>query len=100
MKNNSLNIVQVVRLTGSNVVCKENTYLIEVILVSDGGGVGDALLYNGQTTGGDKAIDLSVLQGSTLHLSFNRPIPFINGMYLAIGSNVTSCTLVIASVED
>lgn len=59
-------------------------------LCSDGGGIADAVVYDGSSAKGDRKIDLRVIDDDMRPLMFNPPLYFARGIFVDVGSNVDS----------
>lgn len=86
------------RLTGDRVVNSGPVFLFGVQIVSDGGGVADIGVYDGQNTSGEQVLDLTAASGETYAENFIPPIYFSQGLYIDVGDNVTSVTVRYLSV--
>jgi len=78
------------RFTGSNKVslapCKVGT----VIITSDGQGVTDVTLYDGESTDDPVLAELKGPDNTSKMIHFQPPLLTHRGLYLDVGSNVTS----------
>ena len=59
-------------------------------LVASSGGAATAIVRDGHDTGGEAKIYLAALTSATDRAFFNPPIYFKKGLYVDVGSNVTS----------
>ena len=63
-------------------------------LVSDGVGVADLTLKDGESPDGETIVILRVLQNDTRHMVYPVPLEVFNGLYVDIGSNVEGLLVV------
>jgi len=78
------------RVTADTLINPGPAYVIAVHLVAAAGGAATALIYNGHGTGGEAKIDLSAPPSSSDPRLFWPPLYFDKGIYIDVGSNVTS----------
>ena len=74
--------------------------LIGVSVCGAAGGVGTASLSDGLAANAVKRFDFSTLASTTHAQEFHPPIKFRQGLYLVIGSNVTSVTVRYVPIKD
>lgn len=63
--------------------------LFSVTLTSDAVGVADITLYNGASNAEETKLVIGAASGDTRQVSFNPPLFFDKGLYVAKGSNVS-----------
>lgn len=85
--------VESLRTTGDALLCLSPCILLHVALVSDDVGVATAIIYDGNSTAGKHKYDLSAVKGGLDIRDFWPGSYFRNGIYVDIGSNVTSLTV-------
>ena len=82
------------RLITDDAIVEQGTCLLVALSVcSDGGGVGDAQVYDGTHSAGKKILDVSIKDGGIEAPHFIPPILCQQGLYVVIGSNITSVTI-------
>lgn len=74
--------------------------LLGVSVCGAAAGVGTASLSDGIAANAVKAFDFSTLASTTHNQEFHPPIRFRQGLYLVIGSNVTSVTVRYVPIRD
>lgn len=78
------------RVTADSLICPEPCFLVSVCLVANATGASTAVIRDGHNTGGEAVIDLAALTSSKDNRSYNPPLFFKKGLYVDVGSNVTS----------
>lgn len=78
------------RVVADSLVSPEPCFLISVSLVSSAVGVSTAVIRNGHNTDAEAVIDLAALASAVDDRHYNPPMPFTKGLYIDVGSNVTS----------
>ena len=68
----------------------EKGYLVDAILSAAAGGASTVTIYDGHNTSGKVLVILSCVASTKDHLNPREPIPFENGLYVDVGSNVAS----------
>jgi hypothetical protein len=86
--------VSFVRTSADRLVTHAEGFLISAHLSSDGVGVATAVIYDGDNTQGDIIRDLAAMQGGNDNFCPPVAIPFNKGLYIDVGSNVASVTVV------
>ena len=71
-------------------VCNRPVFLYAAHLVAGTGGVATAVIKDGHDTGGEAVVDLAALTSSCDARRFDPPIYLKKGLYVDVGSNVTS----------
>ena len=71
-------------------VCNRPCFLYAAHLVAGSGGAATAVIRDGHDTGGETVVDLAALTSSNDPRKFDPPIYFKKGLYVDVGSNVTS----------
>lgn len=92
--------LQRVRTTADLKVSPSPVDLFAVQIVSDGVGAADAKLIDGHNDGGENVMDLACAQGSSWSQFFPCPVPFNKGLFIDIGSNVTSVFVLIGTERE
>lgn len=87
-------------LTGSQVISPSPTTVVSVAVTSDGGGVADITLYNGESTNDDRLIKLKAGNDSTRSIRFSFGLYLSKGLYVDVGSNVESVLIVYDSQPE
>jgi len=78
------------RVTVDTEVTGSPALIYSLTLCSDGGGIADAVVYDGGSNKGDRKIDLRVIDDDMRPLFFDPPLYFARGIYVDVGSNVES----------
>ncbi len=78
------------RVVADKKVCNRPCFLYAAHLVAGAGGAATAVIRDGHDTGGEAVVDLAALTSSNDPRRFDPPIFFKKGLYVDIGSNVTS----------
>lgn len=78
------------RVTADKIVCHSPCYLLNVTLSSNSSGIATAVLYDGNSAGGRRMIDLTVNDDVLIPWSIFHPIFFAQGLFVETGSNVLS----------
>lgn len=86
-------LLQVERVTADRVVHYGPALIFAVAIASDGGGDADADLYDGQSADGKKLFDLYAVDEAFAQLTFPAPVPMQQGIYVDIGTNCESVTI-------
>lgn len=71
-------------------ICNRPVFLYAAHLVASAGGVATAVIRDGHDTGGEPVVDLAALTSSCDPRRFDPPLYFKKGLYVDVGSNVTS----------
>lgn len=77
-----------VRVTNDQVVCTAPGYIGCIIIVSNGSGVADATVYDGESTGDPQILKVLAADDSLQVVRFQPPLKTLRGIYIDIGSNV------------
>ncbi len=77
-------------VTADKKVCNRPCFLYAAQLVGGTGGVSTAVIRDGHDTGGDSAVDLGATTSGNDSRNFDPPIYLKKGLYVDVGSNVTS----------
>lgn len=88
------------RLTGSSVVCNTPALIADILISNGTGGVGLSKLYDGSSTAGDQKADFNTLQSTTFQYWFDPPMWMNRGIYIEVGTNVTSITVRYKSFRE
>lgn len=78
------------RVTADSVLSRKACFVHGVHLTGSSGGASTATVYNGESTGDDVKIDLSCATSGRDNKRFAPPLYFDKGLYVDVGSNVTS----------
>lgn len=78
------------RVTVDKKVCNRPCFLYAAHLVADTVGAATAVIRDGHDTGGEAVVDLATLTSSNDPRRFDPPIYLKKGLYVDVGSNVTS----------
>lgn len=81
-------------------VCNGPCFLYGAALVSTTGGASTAVIRDGHDTSGDPAVDLAALTSSNDPRMFDPPIYLKKGLFVDIGSNVTSVLVHFLRARD
>ena len=71
-------------------VCNRPCFLYAAHLVATTGGAATTVIRDGHDTGGETVVDLAALTSSNDPRKFDPPIFLKKGLYIDVGSNVTS----------
>lgn len=74
-------------------VSKYPCFLFSISIASNGSGVADAEVYNGQNTNGVRLLGLRCADNDEKHRLFVPPVYFNRGLYLDIVDNVEAVTV-------
>ena len=88
------------RVTASRQVVLTPSWLYSAVLVSDDAGRADAAIYDGHNTGEEVKVDITALDGDTKQLTFYPPLFMKKGIYVSVGSHVTSVVVQYSSVAE
>ena len=75
-------------------------YLIAARLAAGTGGAATANIYDGHSTNEEAKINLAAITSGNDNFCPSIPMPFTKGLYLDVGNNVTSVTLVYLSLSE
>jgi hypothetical protein len=78
------------RVTADGQIARGPVDLWGFILTGDGVGVADVALYDGANTSGRAVLDLWASTVESKVVLLPRPMPLEDGLYIDVGSNVTS----------
>lgn len=87
------------RITGDQLVSRQAALVFGVWLVAGSGGAATAAVYDGESTNDDRKIDLSCVATGHDNKRYNPPAYFEKGIYVDVGSNVTSVVVQWMSAE-
>jgi hypothetical protein len=82
--------VRTERMAADRYVNPGPCYLFSATLVSTSAGVSTASIYDGAGTGGERKVDLSAYADGSDPRSWYPPLVFNQGLYIDVGSNVSS----------
>lgn len=86
------------RVTADQVVCPTPCLLYMAHLAGGSGGASTAVIRDGHSTSADAVIDLAAPASGMDFVSFDPPILLKKGLYVDVGSNVTSVLVQYLSV--
>lgn len=89
--------VKTVRVSTDQRLSEQFCFLVSAHLVADAVGAATAVIYNGYQTDPEKVIDLGCPVSGNDSFSPCLPVPCPKGLYVDVGSNVTS--VVISYIE-
>ena len=78
------------RVTADSLISPEPCFLLSVCLVADTVGAATAVIRDGHNTSGEAVINLAALTSSKDDRYYGNPLFFKTGLYVDVGSNVTS----------
>lgn len=78
------------RITADSLVSPKPCFVFSVSLVADAVGAATAVIRDGHNTGAEAVIDLAALTSSVDDRNYDPPFYFEKGLYVDVGSNVTS----------
>lgn len=88
------------RVASSRAVSHVPALLFSVTVTSDNGGNGTATVYDGSSVEGDQKVDVAVLDGDTKHLEYDPPLRMRRGIYVTVGSHITSVQVRFAMFRE
>lgn len=87
------------RIEADAIICPGPCYIFGVELTASAVGAATAILYNGLNALGPKFVDLSCVLSTKDHREYGQPRFLDKGLFIAVGSNVTSVTVCILSIN-
>lgn len=89
-----------IHITKSQVVSPSPVMLSYVVLTSDGGGVADITIYDGESSNDDKLVTLKAASDGTSRLRFGYDLVTRKGLYIEIGSNVEGVLVIYSTNQE
>lgn len=87
-------------VTADKKVCNGPCFLYGAALVANTGGASTAVIRDGHDTSGEPVVDLACLTSSNDPRMFNPPIYLKRGLFVDVGSNVTSVMVHFLRARD
>lgn len=87
------------RVTADTVVHRGPALVFSLTIHSNGEGEADADVYDGFSSGGRKKQDLYCVDEAMAQLTFNPPVPYNQGIFIDIGTNCESVTVLYLPVQ-
>lgn len=87
-------------LTGSRIICKTPGYLVYAKMNGAAGATTTVKLYDGESAVEPEICDLSGLVTGSDDLSPSLPLPFLRGLYAALGAGTTGLTVIIITTKE
>lgn len=87
-------------VTADKRVCNGPCFLYAAQMVGGTGGASTAVIRDGHDTGGDARIDLAAATSSNDPRNFDPPLYFKKGLFVDVGSNVTSVLVQFLPARD
>jgi len=87
------------RVTGSRQVHLGPALVFSLTIHSDGGGEADADVYDNTSIEGNAKFDLYCADEAMAQLVFPAPVPFTRGIYIDIGTNCESVTVLYLPMQ-
>lgn len=81
------------RVTEDRAVHHGPALIFSLTIHSNGDGEADADVYDGESAGGRKQFDLYCADEVMAQLLFPTPVPFMQGIYIDIGTNCEAVTV-------
>ena len=77
-------------ISADALVAKGPGFLYTIKMVVNSTDVGTSVVYDGYGTVGKKLFDLGAVKSSEVKNDYNPPLYFEQGLYIDVGSNITS----------
>lgn len=74
--------------------------LASVMVTSDGGGIADITLYNGESDQDEKVVTIKAGSGLTESIDLPFSVYLDKGLYVSLGSNVASVLVIYHSYKE
>ena len=87
------------RAVADLLVTRKPCFLFSVTLTGGTGGVSTAVIRDGHTDTGDIVVDLAAITSDKDHRNYLWPKYFKKGLFVDVGSNITSVTGLILEVS-
>jgi len=81
------------RVTATGIVHRGPALIFSLIIASDGNGEADADVYDNQSIQGNRKFDLYCVDEAMAQLPFLKPVVFVRGIYIVIGTNCESVNI-------
>jgi len=87
-------------VTGSRVIANSPVGMLSLILVASSGGVADITLYDGGNDTEEAVLVFKAPTSDIRQVVFHSPLVFRKGLYIKVGSNLTSCLVQFFTVQE
>lgn len=88
------------RVIADGVVSNTPSLIYSLTITSDSGGAGTATVYDGSSPKADQKVDISTIDDDTRHHNYFPPMYFRRGIYVDLGSNITSVVVRYQDVRE
>jgi len=87
-------------LTASRIICKTPGFLVYAKLTGTAASTSTGKLYDGESANEQQLCDLTGLVMGSDHFNPSLPVPFLRGLYAALGTTAGGLTVVFIAVRE